>query len=76
MPPQIPARHISLTGKQRVDAGLRLRRIEDELGLAAFLWYRVVAGDRELAEGLAIGSDPVAEYGVVDGVGQRRQGEG
>ncbi len=36
-------------------AGLRLPRIEDELGLATFLLHRFVARDGELSEGLAIG---------------------
>jgi len=73
---QIPAGRVAVAGKQRVDAGLRLRRIEDELGLAAFLGHRVVTHDRDLAEGLAIGGDPVAEHGEVDGVGQRREDQG
>jgi hypothetical protein len=73
MPLQIPARGIPLAGKQRVDAGLRLGRIEDEFGLAAFLRYRVVTADRDLSVGLAIRSDPVAEHSKVDRVCQSRQ---
>jgi hypothetical protein len=73
MPLQIPARHVSLARKQRVDAGLRLGRIKDELGLAALLRHRVVTGDGDLSKGLAIGGDPVAEHGVVHSVGQPRQ---
>src|SRR6202034_2826381 len=57
------------------DAGLQLRRVKDELGSSAFLRYRVVAGDGELSEGLAIRGDPVPERGVVDCVGQSCQGE-
>jgi len=69
---QIPAGLVSLAGEERIDAGLRLGRVEDEFRLAAFLRYRVVAGDSDLSVGLAIGGDPVAEHGVVDRVGQGR----
>ncbi len=62
--------------EQRIDAGFRLRRMEDELGLATFLWYRVVVGNRDLCEGLPIRSDPVAEETVVDCISQRRESQG
>ena len=58
---QIPAGHESDVRKERVDAGLCCGRIEDELGLAVFLLNGVVAVDGELAEGLAIGRDAIAE---------------
>jgi len=67
---QIPAGDESGAGEQRVDTGLRLRRIEDELGPAIFLGYRVVAGDGDLSEGLAVGGYTVAENSVVRGVGK------
>jgi len=51
-----------------VDAGLCCGRIEDELGLAIFLLNGVVAVDGELAEGLAIGRDAIAEYNGVRGI--------
>lgn len=72
---QIPARRVSLARKQRVDAGLRLRRIEDEFSLAAFLRYRIVAADGDLSVGLPIRGDPVAEYRVVHSISQRRQAQ-
>ncbi len=61
--------------EQRVDTGLRLRRMEDKFGLAAFLRYGVVTCDYDLREGLAIGRDPVAEQGVVDCISQRRDSQ-
>lgn len=54
-----------------MDAGFGLRRIKDKLGLAAFLLHRVVAGDGDLPEGLAIGGHAVAEADVVYGVGEQ-----
>src|ERR1039458_7494134 len=72
VPLQIPARRVSGTWKQRVDTGLRLRWIEDEFGLAAFLLHRVVARDRDLSKRLAIRRDAIAEHNVVYGVGERR----
>ena len=71
MPRQIPAGHVSLARKQRVDAGPRLGRMKDELSLPAFLRYRVVAVHRDLSVGLAIRRDPVAEHSEVHGIGQR-----
>jgi hypothetical protein len=72
---QIPARCVSGAGKQRVDAGLRLRWIEDELGFAAFLLHRVVACDRDLSEGLVVRRQAVAKHSVVDGVGNGRHAQ-
>ena len=73
MPLQIPAGHVPSAGKHRMDAGLRLRRIKDELSLAVFLQHCIVARDRDLAEGLAVRRDSVAENKVVRGV--RKYGE-
>src|SRR5580658_27083 len=73
MPLQIPAGRISFTGEQRVSTGLHLRRIEDELRLAAFLRYGVVGGDRDLSKRLAVGRDAIAEHSVVCAVGERHQ---
>lgn len=69
MPLQIPAGRVSGTGKQRVDTGLRLRRIEDELGLAAFLRDGVIGHDCDLSERLAIRRRSVTEHDVVHGIG-------
>jgi hypothetical protein len=65
---QIPAWDKSSVRKDGVDAGLRLRRIKDEFGLAVFLLNRVVTVYRELAEGLAIGRDAITEANIVHGV--------
>jgi hypothetical protein len=72
---QIPAGDVSCAREQRVDAGLQLRRIEEEFRLAILLRHRVVAGDRDLAEGLAIRGDAVAEDSVVNGVGEQGQAQ-
>lgn len=76
MPLQVPARYESGARKQRVDAGLRLRRIEDELSLAAFLLHRVVAVHCDLSERLAIRGDAIAEHDVIHGVHERRNAHG
>ena|SRR5437879_8015146 len=73
MPLQIPAWHIASAGKQRVDAGLDLWRIEDELRFAILLRHGVVAGNRDLSVGLAIRGEAVAEHSIVHGVGQERE---
>ena len=52
---QIPAGDVSCAGEQSVDAGLQLRRIEEEFRLAILLRYRVVASHCDLSEGLAVG---------------------
>jgi len=67
---QVPAGFVTGMGKQRVDTGLHLGRVEDELRLAAFLLYRVVGQDRDLAEGLAVRRDAIAENSVVRAVGK------
>lgn len=74
---QVPAGLISCAGEQCVGAGLQLGGIEEEFRLAILLRYGVVGGDGELPEGLAVGSEAVAEDSVVDSVdeqGQSQQG--
>lgn len=61
--------------KQRVDAGLRLRRVEDEFGLAIFLPHRIKACDCDLPEGLAVRRHAVAEQDVINGVCKRRHAQ-
>ena len=73
MPPEVPARDVAGMGKQRVRAGLNFGRIEEEFGFAVFLRDRVVAGDGDLSEGLAVGGEAIAEDGVVQGVGKQGQ---
>ncbi len=72
---QIPAGLVCGVGKQRVDTGSGLRRIEDELGLATFLRHRVVGHDGDLAEGLAVRRHAVAEQNIIHGVGQSRHSQ-
>ena len=56
-------------------AGLHFWRIEDELRLAAFLLHGVVALNGDLSERIAIGRVPIAEDGVVQGVGESGESE-
>lgn len=62
---QIPARDESTLREKRMDAGLRLRGIENKLGLAIFLLHGVVTGHGDFAERLAIGRDAVAKYTII-----------
>ena len=73
MPPQIPARNESIARKKRIGARLRLRWIENELGLATFLLHRVVARNRNLRKRLPVVQDATAEDRVVGRVSQERQ---
>lgn len=73
---QVPAGSVAIAREQRVGAGLHLRRIKDELGFAAFLLHRVVTGNGDLSEGLAIGRHTVAEGDVIYGVGDQSQAQG
>jgi hypothetical protein len=73
MPLQIPAGHKSSMREQRVDAGLRLRRVENELGLAILLQHRIIAGNCNLSERLAVRGHPIAEDGVINRIGNQRQ---
>ena len=70
---QIPAGYESIVGKERVNAGLRLRRIEEEFGLAVFLLHGVVTVHRELPKRLAVGGDTIAEDDGVDHIGNQRE---
>lgn len=56
-------------------AGLHFWRIEDELRLAAFLLHGVVALNGDLSEGFSVLCDTVAEYAVIDGIGQARRSQ-
>jgi len=58
-------------GKQRVDTGLLLRRVEKKFRLAVFLQHGIVARDRDLSEGLPIRRNAVAKQTIVEGVGDR-----
>jgi len=61
--------------KQRIDAGLRLRGIENELGLAALLRHSVVVRDGDLSERLPIRGHAIAEHGVIHGVADCRKAQ-
>ena len=67
---QIPAGYESIVGKERVNAGLRFRRIEEEFSLAVFLLHSVVTVHCELPKRLAVGGDTIAEDDGVNGVGE------
>ena len=71
MPLQIPAGHETRVREQRVNASLRLRRIEHENGLAVFLLHRVVAGNGYLAES-GICMEAIAKDSVVCGIDNER----
>ncbi len=58
--------------KKRVHASDRLRRIEDELHLAALLRDSVVAGNGDLTERLAVARQSIAVDGVVGNIGEQR----
>jgi hypothetical protein len=75
MTTQIPARRVARLRKDRIGAGLWLRRVEDKLRPAVFLRNRIKAGDGDQAEGLAIGRDAIAENQVVDGVAEQQNPE-
>ena len=70
MPLEIPAGHVSSVGEKRVDAGLRLGRIEEEFSLAVFLLDCVVMGDCNLSESLAAAGHTIMKHCVVSGVSQ------
>lgn len=72
---QVPAGHVALSRKQGVGAGLRFRRIEDELRLATLLRNGVVGCDHDLSEGLAVGCHPMAKHSVVRGVCEHGQAQ-
>jgi len=54
-------------GKQRVDASLRFRWIENEFSLAVFLLHGVVAVHGNLPEGLGA----ITEHDRVDGISEQ-----
>ena len=70
MASQIPAGYESIVGKERVNAGLRFRRIEEEFSLAVFLLHSVVTVHCELPVRLAVGGETIAEDDGVDSVGE------
>ncbi len=63
-------------GEKRVDAGLRLRRIENKLSLAVFLLDGVVVRDCDLSEGLAVTGNAITKQSVVSAVNQTREHHG
>jgi hypothetical protein len=75
VPPQIPAGNVARAWKERVDAGLHFRWIEDEYSLAIFLQHGVVARHRHLFKRLAILRGAVAKYSVIHSIGKCRQAQ-
>jgi len=78
MAAQIPAGHRSGMREQGVHAGLRLRRIEDELGLAILEQDRIVMIHGHRSVRISIRGDADAEDGEVEAEGQdcrRQEGE-
>jgi len=73
MPLQIPAGRVSSVREKRIDAGLRLGRIEKEFSLAVFLLDRIVASNCDLSEGLAATSNAITKHRVVNRVGHPRK---
>lgn len=63
-------------GQKRVDAGLRLGRIEEEFSLAVFLLDCVVVRDRDLSESLAAAGHTITKHSVVSRVSQTRKHNG
>jgi hypothetical protein len=63
---QIPARKHSRVREERMNARLRLRRVENQLGLAALLRHRVIVihGDRAIRAPLRC--DPYLKHEVVE----------
>jgi len=72
---QIPAGSVAIAREEGVGASFSLREIKDELGFAAFLLHRVVRGNLNLPEGLAIRGHAVAEGDVICGVGDQSQAQ-
>jgi len=58
-----------------MNTGLRLRRVEQEFGLAIFLLHRVVRRDRDLSKGLMITRSPITKDSVVRAIGENREGK-
>ncbi len=67
---QIPAGQPSLVRKQRTHAGLRLRWIEDELGLPILLQNGIVMIHRYRAVGVPIGRGADSEDCIVEAKGK------
>jgi hypothetical protein len=72
---QIPAGHETVVGKERVHAGLRFGRIEDEFGLAILLLNGVVTVYSDFTERIAICRHTVAEHNGVCGETDQRDAD-
>jgi hypothetical protein len=72
MPLQIPAGNITGAREERVDASLRLRWVEQEYDLAAFLLHGIVAGDGDLSKAF-INGYAITENSVIQGVGGQQE---
>lgn len=65
MPLQIPAGLHARVWKQRIDAALWRRRVEDELGLAVLLQDGVIVSDHDRTVGIAVCPDSKTEEAEV-----------
>src|SRR5579862_2765189 len=74
MAAEIPARLVSTMRKERMDAGIRLRRVEDELCLTVLLQNGVIVihGDRSVR--VSVGCSPYAENDEVEAKGDGGEG--
>lgn len=68
MAAQVPARKKAAVRKRGVDAGLSLRRIENQIRFAIFLQDGVIVIDRYRAVCIAVGGHANVKYGKVQGV--------
>ena len=73
MAAQIPARVVAEMGKDRVNAGVIFRARIIKLDFVGFLFDRIIASHRDLAELFAMMRDSVAKRKVVAGVYERQQ---
>ena len=73
MPAQIPARQHAGVGKESANTSFRCWRIEDELRLAIFLRYRIVAGDHNRTVWIPIRSKAQAECRKIHAESEQRR---
>jgi len=60
--------------EKAVHAGLRRRRIKNNLGLAVFVRHHIVVFDGYAAKGLALGCQTIAKHAIVRGIRDSQQG--
>jgi hypothetical protein len=70
---QIPTGRITEVGKQGVNAGLVLRAVKIEIGLAALLGNSVIALYSDYSKSLAITRNPEANREIISRVDEREE---